>query len=129
MKARSSECCESSREGDLVVCYPTSWDPSGWRYLELTPRLGELSAGRDKRVPASVERGMVRRYQLPGPDLDRQQIMALMDRIGDLAVRVLDGWEGVRDGGHYFGRLNEDATAAEQDLLEIVATPRYPSAP
>lgn len=92
-------------------------------HIELDLRDGELTADYDgeigNAVPMTVWHGIVRRWGIPC--LTAEAANTLMREIAPLAQRVLDGASIEWDGNNNVGRLTDDAQAAEEELLGLLA--------
>lgn len=69
-------------------------------------------------IPSSVYRGRVRRYGIPS-DITTREIRALLNRLSPIADRVVAGAEEEWDGQNMRWYLNDEARAAEQEIIDI----------
>lgn len=105
----------------LYQMYPQQCNPQD-AYIELNPEKAELSADWSGEVgnsrPESVFHGLIRRYTV-SPYLSTAEINKLMEELKPLALRVCEGYEQVWNGNNNVGRLNDDASDAEDEILRI----------
>jgi len=90
-------------------------------YVELNCKAAELSASYsteiERGMPMSVWHGLRRRYRIV--PLKSEAANALLAELVPLASRVCDGFVQCWDGHNTVGRLNADATEAEEEIQRI----------
>jgi len=111
-----------ARRGDLTCHYGGQYDPQP-TFIALNMSEGGLSAGYDPEiggaVPMNVYHGFVRRY----PIHTQSVVLAnkLMRQIRPLAERVYAGYNRVWDGWNHVARLDDDAKAAECEIIRVLS--------
>jgi hypothetical protein len=105
-------------EYPLYQMYPHQCNPQD-AYIQLDPDARELSADWnaeiDNSIPMSVYHVRKFRYSV-SQYLHTSEVIALMDDIKPLALRVCDGYNSEWDGHNNVGILTDDATEAHEQI-------------
>jgi len=112
--------CDENNPAELYHRYPRQSEPQP-TFLFLNPGAQVLGVDWDGEVggavPADVWHGRIRRYRIPC--LTSARVNGLLEQVAPLAERVCAGYEEAWDGSNYIGRLDQDASGAEEEIARI----------
>lgn len=110
---------------ELYNRYPQQTSPQDC-YVELDCEAETLSAEANPEIgnaiPFSVYHGRTLRWSIPALRADAAN--ALLAEIAPLAERVCAGYECEWDGNNHVGRLDDDATAAREEIERLCSQDR-----
>jgi hypothetical protein len=113
---------DATEKAPVFHKYPKRNAPQG-AYIELDCKTGRLAADWNAEIgnaiPFSVHHGHDRRYSISS-SMSATAINELLDELAPIAQRIIDGYDAKWDGNNNVAVLNEDAQAAETELIEAI---------